>query len=78
VTAALRATALHLCGLLPTLPCFNWNLDPVRREVAVIAYHFHWARKECMDLSRRERAEWIEEINRINKEIAKSVKGRNR
>jgi len=78
VTAALRASALNLCGLLPALPSFGWSLDPVRREVAVIAYHFHWSRAECMDLSRRERGAWIEEIKRINKDIARSVKGRKR
>jgi hypothetical protein len=78
VTAALRASALHLCGLLPALPSFDWSLEPVRREVATIAYHFHWSRKECMDLSRRERAGWLEEIKRINKEIARSMKGRSR
>jgi len=78
VTASLRASALHLCGLLPALPSFDWSLDPVRREVSVIAYHFHWSREECMDLSRRERAAWLEEIKRINKEIARSVKGRSR
>jgi len=76
--AALRASALNLCGLLSALPSFDWSLDPVRREVAVIAYHFHWSREECMGFSRRERAAWIEEIKRINKEIARSVKGRNR
>jgi hypothetical protein len=78
VTAALRAGALDLCGLLPVLPSFDWSLAPVRREVALIAYHFHWSRAECMGLSRRERAAWIEEIKRINKEIARSVKGRSR
>ena len=78
MTAALRASALNLCGLLPALPSFGWSLDPVRREVAVIAYHFHWSRAECMELSRRERAAWIEEIKRINKDIARSVKGRKR
>jgi len=78
VTAALRASALHLCGLLPALPSFDWSLEPVRREVAVIAYHFHWSRAECLRLSRRERTAWIEEIKRINQEIARSVKGRKR
>lgn len=78
MTAALRATALHLCGLLPALASFDWRLESVRREVAVIAYHFHWSRTECMDLSRSERAAWIEEIKRINKDIARSVKGRKR
>lgn len=78
MTAALRASALHLSGLLPVLPSFDWSLDPVRREVAVIAYHFHWSRVECIGLSRRERAVWIEEIKRINEEIARRVKGRKR
>lgn len=78
MTAALRASALNLFGLLPALASLDWRLDSVRREVAVIAYHFHWSRAECMDLSRRERAAWIEEIKRINKEIARSVKGRSR
>ena len=78
MTAGLRASALGLCGLLPALPSFDWSLEPVRREAAVIAYYFHWSRAECMDLSRRERAAWIEEIKRINKEIARGMKGRNR
>jgi len=44
------------------------------REVAIIAWHFHWPREECMAMSRRERRTWLEEISRINKEIARAMK----
>ena len=64
--------------MLPVLTAFDWRMEPVRREIAIIAYHFHWSRAECMALPRRERREWIEEIKRINKEISKSVKGSKR
>ena len=40
-------------------------MEPVLREVAAIAWHFHWSRSECMGLSRRERSEWIGEIRHI-------------
>lgn len=76
MTEALRLRALDACGLLPVLPSFDWRLEPVRREVALIAYHFHWSRAECMAMSRRERTAWIEEIKRINREVARSVKRR--
>jgi hypothetical protein len=78
VTAALQSRALEACGLLPVLPSFDWRFEPVRREVAVIAYHFHWSRTECMAMSRRERTAWIEEIKCINKELARGVNRRKR
>ena len=53
-------------------------MESVRREVAVIAYHFHWSRAECMSLSRQERIAWIKEINRINKELGRAAKGKSR
>jgi len=34
--------------------------------VALIAFHFHWSRKEIMDLSNSERRKWLREINSIN------------
>ncbi|MHC4740363.1 MAG: DUF6760 family protein [Planctomycetota bacterium] len=70
--------AIEFAGLLPALQSFDWRPEHVRREIAVIAYHFHWSRAECMGLSRRERAAWIEEIKRINKEIAKAMKGKSK
>ncbi|MDI6795092.1 MAG: hypothetical protein QME81_19870 [bacterium] len=44
-------------------------------SVAVIAYHFHWSREECLAMSRKERHRWIDEIEKINKVIARSMKG---
>ena len=70
--------AVELAGLLPVLRCFDWKLENIRREIALIAYHFHWSRTECMELTRSERAAWIEEIKRINKEIARAVKGKSK
>jgi len=46
--------------------------------VAVIATHFHWAREELLEMSRRERRVWIGEIERINKEVARTMKPRAR
>ena len=52
------------------------DLEPVHLypEVALIAYHFHWSRSECMSMSRKERRQWINEIGKINREIADSMK----
>ena len=50
-------------------------MDAVHQEIAVIAYHFHWSRGECMAMSRRERTVWLDQIKAINKEIARSMKG---
>ena len=57
---------------------FDWSMAPVRREVAAIAYHFHWGRNECLDLSRSERRAWLSEIDRIHKEISRSMKHKGR
>lgn len=76
MTSGPREGAIGFAGLLPVLSCFDWGLERTREEVAVIAYHFHWSRAECMALSKNERAAWLGEIRRINKEIARSLKGR--
>lgn len=39
------------------------------REVAYIAYHFHWPREEIVEMSHLERQRWVKEISRINQEI---------
>jgi hypothetical protein len=53
-------------------------MEPVHRETALIAFHFHWSRSECLALSRRERRVWLEEIRRINQEIGRHMKGKGR
>jgi len=50
----------------------------LHREVALIAWHLHWPRSECMAMSRRERRVWLGEIDRINREIGKAMKPKRR
>jgi hypothetical protein len=38
------------------------------REVAFVAYHFHWPREEIYSMAHPERRQWVEEISRLNKE----------
>lgn len=36
------------------------------REVAFVAYHFHWGRDEVLELAHPERRRWVEEIGHIH------------
>ncbi|MCK4824687.1 hypothetical protein KA005_53540 [bacterium] len=44
-------------------------MDKLYREVAYIAYHFHWSHDEIMDMEHSERRLWVKEIAKINQEI---------
>ena len=44
----------------------GYPLEPLREEVAFIAYHFHWSHSEVMDLEHAERRYWVAEISAIN------------
>jgi len=44
-------------------------LENIFREVAFIAYHFHWHRDTILDLSHKERHRWVKEISSINEKI---------
>jgi hypothetical protein len=46
-----------------------YPLDRVRREVAFIAYHFHWGHDEAMSLPHPERVQWVGHITAINRAI---------
>ena len=39
------------------------------RELAYLAYHFHWSRDEVLGLPHAERRLWVVEIGRINENI---------
>ena len=47
----------------------RYPLDRLAREVAYVAYHFHWSRDEIAAMPHLERRRWVEEIARINQEI---------
>ncbi|MFN9371771.1 MAG: DUF6760 family protein [Planctomycetaceae bacterium] len=44
----------------------GYPLDRLRREVAFVAYHFHWAHDDVMALEHAERRQWVAEISEIN------------
>jgi len=44
-------------------------LESIFKEVAFIAYHFHWDRDHIQEMSHRERHAWVKEISAINEKI---------
>jgi len=47
-------------------------LENILKEVAFIAYHFHWDRESLLELAHRERHAWVKEISKINEKINSS------
>jgi len=39
------------------------------KEIAYIAYHFHWTKDDILEMPHRERHTWAEEISTINDKI---------
>jgi hypothetical protein len=48
----------------------GYPLDQLYREVAFIAYYFHWGHEEIMTMPHEERRRWCEEISDINKRLS--------
>ena len=48
--------------------------EQLNREMAYIAYHFHWSLDEILDMEHQERHLWLREIARINQEINEARK----
>jgi len=44
-------------------------LENIFKEVAFIAYHFHWDREAVLQMSHKERHVWVQEISAINERI---------
>lgn len=49
----------------------SYPRDDLIREVAYVAYHFHWSLDEIMELDHFTRHHFIEEISDINRKINK-------
>ena len=47
--------------------------EELTREIAFIAYHFHWSKDEIMEMAHRERHIWVHRISSINREINESM-----
>ena len=47
----------------------SYPVDKMFQEMAFIAYHFHWAKDELLDMPHGERHRWIKEISDVNRRI---------
>jgi len=45
--------------------------EALTEEVAYVAYHFHWALEDILNLEHGERHRWIEAISKINERLNK-------
>jgi len=48
----------------------GYPLDQIYKEVAFIAYYFHWGYDEISNIPHGERKRWCEEISDINKKLS--------
>ncbi len=61
--APVRGGAVRRGGIL------SYPLEPLHREVAYIAYHFHWSYDDVMEMEHAERGRWVREIASINENM---------
>lgn len=47
----------------------GYPLDQLHEEVAFLAYHFHWAHTEVMEMEHLDRRRWVAEISDINRQL---------
>lgn len=50
----------------------SYPLESIFKEVAFVAYHFHWSRESILEMSHKERHQWVKEISSINEQINSS------
>jgi hypothetical protein len=51
----------------------RYPIDRIYEEISYIAYHFHWAHQELMNMDHIERRRWCEEIRKINEKISSGI-----
>ncbi|MEO0561273.1 MAG: DUF6760 family protein [Chloroflexota bacterium] len=47
----------------------SYPIERLREEVAFIAVGLGWSYEEIMDMTHRERAEWVRTLNRVNRRL---------
>ncbi|MEN0061709.1 MAG: DUF6760 family protein [Myxococcota bacterium] len=62
-------------GVRPPGGIVSYPLERVFKEVAFLAYHFHWSKETLLDMTHRERHVWVREVSEINGKINKSRGG---
>jgi hypothetical protein len=43
----------------------SYPLAPLRQEVALLGYHFHWPYGQIMEMEHRERRMWVKELSAL-------------
>ncbi len=56
-------------GVRPPGGIVSYPLENIFKEVAFVAYHFHWDRESVLAMSHKERHAWVKEISAINEKI---------
>lgn len=56
-------------GVRPPGGIVSYPLENIFKEVAFVAYHFHWDRDRILELPHKERHAWVKEISTINEKI---------
>jgi len=52
----------------------GYPLEHLYKEVAFIAYYFHWNHDEVMEMPHNQRKKWCEEISKINKKLSEEMR----
>lgn len=50
----------------------TYGTERLYAEVSYVAYHFHWARTELLDLEHAERARYVAQIAQLNNDEGSS------
>ncbi len=58
-------------GVRPPGGIVSYPLENIFKEVAFLAYHFHWGREDLLELPHKERHRWVKEVSDINEKINK-------
>ncbi len=54
----------------------GYPLKNLKEEVAFVAYYFHWAHDDVLNMPHLERKAWCEEISKINDNLNEKVKSK--
>jgi hypothetical protein len=47
----------------------GYPLNELYEEIAFVAFHFHWAEGEVMQMEHEERRRWVREISNLNRRV---------
>lgn len=55
----------------------GYPLDRLYKEIAYLAYYFHWPLTEIVNLDHRQRARFVEEVTNVNRAVVGEKKEEN-